>query len=184
MYVSLPAELFADGKPRIWKLIHTLYGLNRAPKAFYDQLTAFLISHKYQRSEYDPCLFYRLYPKGEHIYFCLHVDDFAIASSSQAPVKELCDILKTRYTITESGNLESFLRILIVQEDACLYLSHLDHIAKCAKEAEISLTTKPVHIPMQPTFDDIDQNNSPPADKGKYAALLGMLIYVLRTRQT
>jgi hypothetical protein len=50
VYVSLPAELFAVGRPRIWKLKRTLYGLKRAPKAFYDQLTAFLISHKYHRS--------------------------------------------------------------------------------------------------------------------------------------
>ena len=182
VYVSLPEGVAPDGKPRVWRLKRTLYGLNRAPKAFYDQLTAFLISHGYSRSEYDPCLFYRLYPNGERIYFCIHVDDFAIAASSQAPIRELCDLLKTRYTITESDNLESFLGIHIVQEDARLYLSQPGHIAKCAKEANITPDAKPVHIPMQPTFNDVDQNNSPPADKGKYATLLGMLIYVLRTR--
>jgi len=72
--------------------------------------------------------------------------------------------------------------VSIVQDDKRLYLSQPGHIAKCAKEAGISPTSKPVHIPMHPTFNDTDQNNSPPADKGKYATLLGMLIYVLRIR--
>jgi hypothetical protein len=35
---------------------------------------------------------------------------------------------------------------------------------------------------MSPSFNDSDQDESDPADKGKYATLLGMLIYVLRTR--
>ena len=35
---------------------------------------------------------------------------------------------------------------------------------------------------MNPNFNDYDQDQSPPADKGKYATLLGMLIFVLRTR--
>jgi hypothetical protein len=43
VYVSLPEGVAPDGKPRVWRLERTLYGLNRAPKAFYDQLTAFLI---------------------------------------------------------------------------------------------------------------------------------------------
>jgi len=45
---------------------------------------------------------------------------------------------------------------------------------------------KTTHIPMHPTFDDLDQDNSTPLDKKdgtkKYQTLLGMLIFVLRTR--
>jgi len=35
---------------------------------------------------------------------------------------------------------------------------------------------------MAPSFNDADQDQSPPADKKQYATLLGMLIYILRTR--
>jgi hypothetical protein len=63
-----------------------------------------------------------------------------------------------------------------------LYMSQPGHIAKCAYEAGITAATKPSFIPMAPTFNDLDQDQSPPADKGKCASLLGMLIFVLRTR--
>jgi hypothetical protein len=97
-------------------------------------------------------------------------------------ITELCDILKERDTVTESDNLESFLGIHIVEEDHRLYLSQPGHIAKCAREAAIDPTTNPAYIPIAPTFNDADQDQSPPADKSKYATLLGMLIFVLRTR--
>ena len=35
---------------------------------------------------------------------------------------------------------------------------------------------------MSPSFNDDDQDNAPAADKGQYATLLGILIYVLRTQ--
>ena len=184
VYVQLPKGLDPsnpEAQP-IWKLHRTLYGLNRAPKAFYDQLTSYLQTRGYQRSINDPCLFFKINPDGTRIYFCIHVDDFAIAASNQTLITELCDILKERYTITESDNLESFLGIHIVQEQERLYLSQPGHIAKCAREAQILPSTRPAFIPMNPNFNDYDQDQSPPADKGKYATLLGMLIFVLRTR--
>jgi hypothetical protein len=185
VYVQLPPGLMPpdqDGNPPIWKLKRTLYGLNRAPKAFYDQLTAFLLRHDYNRSAHDPCLFYRLYPDGRKIYFCIHVDDFAIAASHPSLIVDLCSTLKTKYTITESDNLESFLGIHIVQDNNRLYLSQPGHISKLARTAGITATSKPVYIPMHPSFNDEDQSDSPPANKSEYSTLLGMLIYVLKTR--
>jgi hypothetical protein len=116
------------------------------------------------------------------VYFCIHVDDFAIAASHPEPITELCDALKEKYNITESDNLESFLGIHIVKDGDKLYLSQPGHITKCSNEAQITPATKPAYIPMQPSFNDDDQDQSPPADKARYATLLGMLIYVLRTR--
>ena len=135
----------------------------------------------YTRSVNDNCVFFRLQPDGKCIYFCIHVDDFAIAASHPELITELCDALKEKYTITESDNLESFLGIPIVKDGNKLYLSQPGH-TKCADKAQITPATKPAYIPMQPSFNDDDQDQSPPADKAKHATLLGMLIYVLRTR--
>jgi len=84
VYIQLPDGISpkdADGNNPIWKLNKTLYGLNRAPKAFYDNLSKHLISHGYSRSPLDPCLFHKIQPDGRKIIFCVHVDDFAIAST-------------------------------------------------------------------------------------------------------
>ena len=184
VYVQLPKGLDPDNPESqpIWRLLRTLYGLNRAPKAFFDQLTQFLRDKGYSQSAHDPCLFFKINSDGRRIYFCIHVDDFAIAASHTELITELCDFLKEKYTITETDNLESFLGIHIVQDHERLYLSQPGHIAKCAREAGITPATKPSYIPMSPSFNDAEQEQSPPGDKGRYATLLGMLIFLLRTR--
>ena len=86
VFVQLPSGVLppdSEGNPPIWDLRRTLYGLNRSPKAFYDQLTSHLVDHGYKRSDQDQCLFFRLDPNGHKIYFCIHVDDFAIAATTQ-----------------------------------------------------------------------------------------------------
>jgi hypothetical protein len=187
VYIQLPDGICpkdVDGNNPIWKLNKTLYGLNRAPKAFYDDLSQHLISHGYSRSPLDPCLFHKLLPDGRKIIFCVHVDDFAIASTDHQLIDELKDVLRLKkYQLTESDNLENFLGIHIQQEGDNLYLSQPGHIDKMIKEANISHITKPVNIPMQPGFNDAEQDDSPKLpSNSQYPTLLGMLIYVLRTR--
>jgi len=184
VYIQLPdgiAPKDADGNNQIWKLNKTLYGLNRAPKAFYDDLSKHLLTNGYNRSPLDPCLFHKTYPDGRKIIFCVHVDDFAIATSDMTLVDELKHILADKkYQLTESDNLENFLGIHIYQEGENLYLSQPGHIDKMVKEANIDHITTATNIP---TFNDSDQDNSPllPSNS-KYPTLLGILIYVLRTR--
>ena len=55
VYIQLPdgiAPKDADGNNQIWKLNKTLYGLNRAPKAFYDDLSQHLITHCRSNNSY------------------------------------------------------------------------------------------------------------------------------------
>ena len=188
VYMRLPENLApkdSEGNTPIWKLKKTLYGLSRAPKAFYDDLSKFLISHGYERCPVDPCLYKKTETKDRQILFAIHVDDFAVASTHHDLIENLCSILRTKYTITESDNLESFLGIHIQRDGTNLYLSQPGHIQKLVTEASIDAQKCDVWTPMSADFSDEDQNTSPRLDeamKKKYYKLLGMLLYVLRTR--
>jgi hypothetical protein len=163
VYLQLPEGLTAadsEGNSPIWKLKKTLYALNRAPKAFYDHLSTYLLQHGNSRSPMDPCLFHKLLPTGKKIIFCVHVDDFAIAATHQELIQELCDILSKRFIITESDNLESFLGIHIVAHGDNLHLSQPGHIEKIIATAGATDIDKAVHIPMDPDFNDDHQNDS------------------------
>jgi hypothetical protein len=186
VYVQLPKNIGPDGpngEPPIWKLKKTLYGLNRSPLAFYTDLTKFLLEHGYTRSTNDNCLFYKHNPTtGDRIFFCIHVDDFAIAASSQHLIDELCTALKTKYILSESDNLETFLGVHIVKEEGHLYLSQPGHIQKMCVEAGLTAETKPMYTPMRTDFNDPEQDDAELCDKSKFQTLLGMLIFVLRSR--
>jgi hypothetical protein len=191
VYVSLPKGLpIKNGTKRIRKLKKTLYGLKRSPKAFYDSLSAHLLSKGYVRSDNDPCLFYRRTSTSEIIMFCIHVDDFAIAASHQHLITALCDDLKQRYVITESDTLESFLGIRIHSTKGGMYLSQPGHLQKIFDLAKTDFKTK--STPMSADFSDEQQDDSPklvttedaPEHKSLsyFQSLLGMIMFVVRTR--
>ena len=186
VYIQLPPGIAPETSegPQVWRLKKSLYGLSRAPKAFYDSLSKFLMEHGYSRSTMDPCLMYKQYDENNRIIFSIHVDDFAIAATKQRYIKNLCDILKSKYTITESNNLESFLGVRIEQAHGNLYLSQPGHIATMAKAIgikDLSSVTK-VSTPIRADFTDAHQDDSPPCSKDEYRSLLGKLIFVLRSR--
>jgi hypothetical protein len=125
VYLQLPKGLRPNinGEPPIWKLKKTLYGLKRAPKAFYDQLTAYLEEIGYTRSANDRCLFHRRFEDGKQIMFCIHVDDFAVAASDNSLIDDLVTALKLKYIIKQSESLEDFLGVHMEQVDGRLHLS-------------------------------------------------------------
>ena len=88
--------------PPIWQLKKTLDGLKRAPKAFYDQLAAYLEEIGYTRSANDRCLLHRRFADGKQIMFCIHMDDFAVAASDNSLIDDLVTALKLKYIIKES----------------------------------------------------------------------------------
>ena len=188
VYMRLPENLApkdSEGNTPIWKLKKTLYGLSRAPKAFYDDLSKYLLQNGYERCPVDPCLYKKTESETRQIFFAIHVDDFAVAATHQDLIDDLCCTLKSKYTITETDNLESFLGIHIKRYGTNLYLSQPGHIQRIVAEAKINTDHKDVWTPMSTDFNDADQNTSPPLSsdmKKNYYKLLGMLLYVLRTR--
>ena len=192
VYVSLPKGLpTKQGSGRIWRLKKTLYGLKRSPRAFFDSLSAHLLSKGYLRSANDPCLFHKRTSPAEIIVFCIHVDDFAIAASHQHLIDQLkSDLKDNKYIITESDSLETFLGVHIHSQRTGIYLSQPGHLAKifeCAK-----LSDKGSDTPMSADFSDGVQDNSPLLSTSKDAVedkslayfqhLLGMIMFVVRTR--
>jgi hypothetical protein len=169
------------GQPAIWKLKRALYGLRRSPKLFYTQLREYLLLQGYTNSPLDNCLFHKITATGK-IFFCTHVDDFAIAASSPELIEELCSKLKEKYIITESDSLESFLGVHMERHDGCLYLSQPGLIAKLVTAAGIEKDTHVYHNPMREDFSDEYQDDSPACSQDIFRSLLGMLIYMLRSR--
>jgi hypothetical protein len=86
------------------KLRMSLYGLRRAAKKFNKGLTKLLNENGYESCPVDKCIF-RKVSGDESILFNTHVDDFACFPTCEAMYDELCAVLRTKYTITETRNL-------------------------------------------------------------------------------
>ncbi|GKA46491.1 retrovirus-related pol polyprotein from transposon TNT 1-94 [Tanacetum coccineum] len=87
VYVAQPLGFIDFQKPNyVYKLKKALFGLNQAPKAWYDRLKSFLIKHEYSMGMVDNTLFTKK-SKSHLIIVQIYVDDIIFGSTSQ----NLCD---------------------------------------------------------------------------------------------
>ncbi|GJS50894.1 retrovirus-related pol polyprotein from transposon TNT 1-94 [Tanacetum coccineum] len=88
VYVSQPNGFVdIDNPNHVYKLKKALYGLKQAPRAWYDMLSAFLISQDFSKGSVDPTLFIRWDDKEIRLVQ-IYVDDIIFAASTP----ELCDL--------------------------------------------------------------------------------------------
>jgi len=83
VYVKQPPGFEDPTHPNyVYRLNKALYGLKQASRAWYETLSKFLLSHKFQRGSIDSTLF--IYKKhADVIYVQIYVDDIIFGSSSK-----------------------------------------------------------------------------------------------------
>ncbi|GKB80935.1 retrovirus-related pol polyprotein from transposon TNT 1-94 [Tanacetum coccineum] len=88
VYVSQPEGFIDPDHPtHVYRLKKALYGLNQAPRAWYNTLSRFLLDNKFSKGVVDPTLFTR--KTGKHILLVqIYVDDIIFASTDP----KACDI--------------------------------------------------------------------------------------------
>ncbi|GJX00211.1 retrovirus-related pol polyprotein from transposon TNT 1-94 [Tanacetum coccineum] len=88
VYVSQPDGFVdLDNPNHVYKLKKALYGLKRAPRAWYDMLSSFLLSQDFSKGSVDPTLF--ICREGKELLLVqIYVDDIIFAASTP----ELCDL--------------------------------------------------------------------------------------------
>jgi len=95
VYVQPPADLREDGK--IWKLKRCLYGLNDAPREWYDRVCSEMKNLGGIVSLYDKSVFIWHGKSGLEGLITIHVDDFEYCGTSQwhkDVINKICDMFK------------------------------------------------------------------------------------------
>ena len=181
VYIMLPEKYTGKAKRVYWKLNKTLYGLPQSPEAFYSDVSQHLMTSGYHRSTADPCLFYLRDTEGNITLVSVHVDDFAIAGSNQKQVDQLVSVLRKRYTITLDKSMEAYVGIhMEYNRDGSVTMTQPNMIREIFRDYNCS--PKAYRVPMDSSFNDPDQDDSPVVDPIHYMRLLGRLMYVIRTR--
>jgi hypothetical protein len=179
--VRLPKQVSPDGHPIYWKLNKTLYGLRESPRAFYDDCSNFLLEQGFRRTEADPCMFYRRDERGV-VLMVVHVDDFAIATSTPELADEVFGILRKRYEITTKSAMDSFLGIYFdYLPDGRIRISQPVKIDELIQEHGLPKGVYP-SVPMDSKFNDFFQDDAPAVDVSRFMHLLGQLMYLVKTR--
>jgi len=113
VYIVKPPTSCPKSSPgTYWKLLHSLYGLHRAPKLWYDKISSHLCQMGLRPAENSPCLFvgYPI-PGRTPIYIGIYVDDIIYFSLSNEVERHFEQLLSSIGEVDFMGQVSHFLGI-------------------------------------------------------------------------
>ena len=114
-------------------LKNTLYGLKHAPRAWYDWLTQYLVSHWFTREKTNQTLFIKR-EAGELIVAQVYVDDIIFRSTKDELAHNFSKLMKAKFEMSMIGELTHFLRLQIRQQDSGIFLSQSKYAKNLVKK--------------------------------------------------
>ena len=142
VYVRFPKgyERLPGTEGMVMKLKKSLYGLQEAPRRWYETLLAFMKEHGWHTTLYDPCLFFRRTASGGVMLLGLHVDDQLGGTTQHADdvkwMEEFMKKLEKRFGI-KGPHEPTYALGLDIRRDAAtgdVYLSQRTYVKKMLDE--------------------------------------------------
>ncbi|GKE62496.1 retrovirus-related pol polyprotein from transposon TNT 1-94 [Tanacetum coccineum] len=181
VYVKQPPSFESSEFPDyVCKLDKAFYGLEQAPKAWYDTLSTFLIQNKFAIGRIDNTLF--IYKsKGDVLLAQVYVDDIIFSSTSYKLCKQFEKPITKKFEISMMGELTYFLGLQIKQDDKGIFIWQEQYTRNLLKKYEISDSSS-VKTPMVP-LNNLGLNLADkPINKTLYKGMIWSLIYLTTTR--
>lgn len=115
IYLQLPKTEWKDGKPRIVRLLKSLYGLKESGYEWNKFVDSILIDFGFTRCFSDPCLYFKVSALGL-ILLALFVDDLIYAALCAALLDELEAFIRSRVRNIVVGDAEKYLGLEISRD--------------------------------------------------------------------
>ena len=174
VYVEQPSGFEDDKKPNhIYKLKKALYGLNQAPRVWYEKLRDFLLSKGFKMGKVDTTLFIKKIGKDLFV-LQIYVDDIIFGSTNQDFCDEFGKMMANEFEMSMIGELSYFLGLQIKQMKNGTFVSQgKDMLKKFGMD-----DAKAISTPMG-TSGSLDSDASGNmVDQKMYRSMIGSLLYV------
>lgn len=81
------------------------------------------MKYGFQRSDYEPTLYKKIYENSDMMLVCIYVDDIIYMGSSQALVDEFKCGMMHMFEMTYLGLLQYFIGLEVKQEEGSIFVS-------------------------------------------------------------
>ncbi|GJS28843.1 retrovirus-related pol polyprotein from transposon TNT 1-94 [Tanacetum coccineum] len=92
----------ANHPSHVYKLKNALYGLKQAPKAWYDELSKFLLQNHFFKGTIDPTLFIRRF-NDNILVVQVYVDNIIFSPTNPRYTQLFADLMKSRFEMSMMG---------------------------------------------------------------------------------
>nr|GEV56681.1 hypothetical protein [Tanacetum cinerariifolium] len=181
MYVYQPEGFIdADYPSHVYKLKKTLYGLKQALRAWYDELSTFLLQNRFSKGTIDPTLFTRRFD-DDILVVHVYVDDIIFGSSDPRYATLFSDLMKSCFEMSMMGEMTFFLGLQVNQSPSGIFINQSKYVHEILKKYGLN-TSDIVGTPMDIKNKlDLDQIETP-VDATKYRSMIGALMYLTSSR--
>jgi hypothetical protein len=181
VYVEQPPS-FEDEEysNHVYKLHKVLYGLNEAPRAWYECLSDFLIEYGFRIGKADSTLF--TIKLGEDLFVCqIYVDNIIFGSTNKSFYDKLSKIMTDRFEMSMMEELKYFLGFQINQLEDGTFISQTKYTHDLLKKFGMD-KAKPIKTPMGTNGHlNLDMGGKS-ADQKVYRSMVGSLLYLCVSR--
>ncbi|GJS21244.1 putative ribonuclease H-like domain-containing protein [Tanacetum coccineum] len=175
VYVCQPPG-FEDPKflEKVYKVEKALYGLNQAPKAWYESLSTYLLDNGFKRGKIDKTLFIKRI-KGDILLIQVYVDDIIFGST------EFEKLMHKKFQMSSMGELTFFLGLQVTQKDDGNFISQDKYTEEILKKFRFSTvkTTSTLEETSKPLLKDAEAED---VDVHLYRSMIRSLMYLTASR--
>lgn len=180
--VELPEFIDSVQCDYVCKLQKSLYGPRQVPRAWFHQLSTFLLQLGFQASKANTSLF--IYKEGNiQCFILIYVDDILITCSDSSKLEVFLQALQSAFPVHDLGKLHYFLGIKVLSQFYGILLSQQKYITDLLKQFNM-IDSKPTLTPMASTPPLSKHGGELMVDREKFRHLVGSLQYVTLTKPT
>nr|GEW16854.1 retrovirus-related Pol polyprotein from transposon TNT 1-94 [Tanacetum cinerariifolium] len=157
-----------------------LYGLNQAPREWYDELSTFLLQNHFFNGTIDPTLFVRHF-YDDILVVQVYVDDIIFGSTHPRYIQLFSDLMKSQFKMSMIGEMTFFIGLQVNQSPYGIFINQSNYVLEILKKYGME-SCDPIGIPMEIKDKlDLDQNGIP-VDAKKYRSMISALMYLTSSR--
>jgi hypothetical protein len=165
----------------VYKLYKALYGLKRAPCAWYEHLRDFLFTEGYKIGKVDSTLFTKRV-KGGGLFICqIYIDDIIFGGANEKHNNVFEKLMTWRFEMSMMGELKYFIGFQVRQLEKGIFISQEKYVKDMLARFEMT-KAKSAKTPM-PTKVQLDLGvGENPVDQKVYRSMIGSLLYLCASR--
>ena len=108
IYMKQPEGYIQEGKENnVCFLKKSLCGFKQSPRQWYKRFDSFMIKARYNRCEYDSCVYFK--QSDDPTYLLLYVDDMMIAAKNKTHAQKLKTQLKKEFNMKDLGEAKKII---------------------------------------------------------------------------
>ncbi|KAE8706377.1 hypothetical protein F3Y22_tig00110393pilonHSYRG00025 [Hibiscus syriacus] len=181
IYMTQPMGFQSQDHPEyVCKIRKALYGLKRAPRAWYGKIAKFLTKSGYSVTPADSSLFVKA-NEGKLAIVLVYVDDLIITGDDEAEILQTKENLSVRFQMKELGQLKHFIGLEVDHTHEGIFLCQHKYAKDLLKRFGM-LKCKSTSTPMEPNVKICSHEGKDLEDATMYRQLVGSLIYLTLTR--